>query len=170
MSKAIKAMISDEYRTRYDGVESACVVDLSGLTVQEQEAIRASLRERSARMEVVKNRLVRRVFEAGPLEALGQALEGPCALVTTTGSMIDVAKSLVAAAKEFERLELKHALLDGDQSLLSVVELSRLKGRTELLGEILALLTSPGRAVAGCVRSPASKIAGCLQAIADKAA
>jgi len=39
-----------------------------------------------------------------------------------------------------------------------------------VIGEVLMLIGSPGRAVAGCLRSPQSKIAGCLKTIADKAA
>lgn len=170
MSKSIKAMFSVEYRNRYSSVESACVVDLSGMTVKEQGILRTSLRERSARMQVVKNRLIRLALGDGPLKPLGDALEGPCALVTTSESLIDVAKTLVEAAKEFDKLTLKHAILDGDPTLLTVEELSRFKSKAEMLGEVAMLVSSPGRAIVGCIGSPQSKIVGCLKAIVEKAA
>jgi large subunit ribosomal protein L10 len=114
--------------------------------------------------------LARLAFGDGPLKALGLSLEGPCALVTTSASLIDTAKLLVDAAKKFEKLQLKHAILDGDPTLLTVVEVSKFKSKAELLGEVAMLISSPGRAVAGCLQSPQSKIAGCLKAIVEKAA
>ena len=170
MSKAVKAMITAELKDRYADTSSACVVGMMGMNVQEQESLRAKLRERSAHLEVVKNSLVRRAFKEGPLEPLGSALTGPCALVTSTDSVIDVAKVLVQAAKEFTKLELKQAIFDGDPDLMTVEEMSRMKSQSELLGEVVMLIGSPGRALAACLRSPQAKIAGCLKTMVDKAA
>jgi len=171
MSKTVKDMVTNEYRSRYDGMTSACVIDMTGMTVKQQQQLRASVRKKAARIQVVKNSLARRAFGDGPLSPLGASLDGPCALVTSDEtSVIDVAKALVEAAKELKALKLKAAIFDGDPELLSVEELSRMKGLTELLGEIAMLASSPGRALAGCVRSPAAKIAGCLKTLADRAA
>jgi large subunit ribosomal protein L10 len=170
MSKAVKAMITAEFKGRYADTSSACVVDMTGMNVQEQESLRARLRERSARLEVVKNSLVRRAFKDGPLEPLGGALTGPCALVTSSDSVIEVAKTLVHAAKEFTQLKLKQAIFDGAPDLMTVEEMSRMKSQLELLGEVVMLIGSPGRALAACLQSPQAKIAGCLKAMADKAA
>lgn len=170
MSKPVKEMITAELRGRYEGVDSACVVDVTGLNVQTQESIRRKLREKSSRLEVIRNSLARKAFKDTPLEPLAASFSGPCALVTTSESLTDVAKALVECAKEFEKLTLKDAIIEGDPGLMSVVELAKMKGRTELLGEVAMLVASPGRAIAGCLGSPQSKIAGCLKAIVDKAA
>jgi len=170
MSKVVKELIRGDLERRYAGVNGACVVQLTGLDVQAQEKLRRSLRKKSARLEVIKNSLARRAFEKGPLAPLGSSLEGPCALVTSSESLIEVAKLLVEAAKEFTALKLKQALYEGDATLLTVEALSRMRGRKEILGELAMLIASPGRAVAGCIGSPQSKIAGCLKAIIDKAA
>ena len=107
MSKPVKAMVTAELEQRYAGMESACVVDLTGLTVQAQEALRTALRDKSGRLEVVKNSLARQAFRDTVLEPLGKSLEGPCALVTSSESMIEIAKILVEAAKEYSELKLK---------------------------------------------------------------
>lgn len=168
MSKPVKGMITSELRERYAGVESACVVELIGMDVQSQERLRHTLRERSARLEVVKNSLARRAFKDTPLEPLGNVLEGPCALITSSTSLIEIAKLLVEASKDFAKLKLKLALLDGDPSLLSIAELSKMRGRMELLAEVAMLIASPGRSIAGCIGSPQAKIAGCLKTLADR--
>ncbi len=170
MSKAVKEMVAAELKERYAGINSACFVDLTGMNVQEQEELRGRLRDKSSRLEVVNNSLACRAVKAGPLEPLGDALAGPCALVTTSDSLIDTAKVLVEAAKEFGQLELKRAIFDGDPSLLTVAELARMKSRVELVGEVAMLITSPARAVAGCLQSPQARIAGCLKVMIDKAA
>jgi len=170
MSRPVKELVTRHLRERYAGVDSACVVDLTGLNVKAQEQLRALLRQRSARLHVVKNSLARRAFQDTPLEPLGRALEGPCALVVSDQSLIEAAKALVAATREFEKLTLKQAIIEGDPNLLTVERLSRMKGRRELLGDLAALLTSPVRSLAGCLRAPQAKIAGCLKAMIDKAA
>lgn len=171
MSKTVKDMVTQEYRSRYEGTTSVCVIDMTGMSVKEQQQLRTSVREKAARIQVVKNSLARRAFGDGPLGPLGAALEGPCALVTSEKtSVIDVAKVLAEAAKEFGALKLKVAMFDGDPELRSVAELSQMKGLDELFSEIAMLVGSPGRAIAGCVQSPAAKIAGCLKTLAERAA
>jgi large subunit ribosomal protein L10 len=163
-------LVTQEIKAKYAGVSSALVVDMTGMDVQTQEKFRKSLRTKSARVEVIKNSLARRAFAGGPLEPLSKAMEGPCALVVAKESLVDVARLLVDAAKEFQKLKFKKAIFDGDPSLMTVEELSKLKGKRELVGEVLMLISSPGRAIAGCLRSPGGKIAGCLKTMADKAA
>ncbi len=170
MSRLIKGMVTDSVRDCYAGVESACVVDITGMTVKEQESLRTSLRSKSAKLQVVRNSLTRRALKGTPLEPLAASMVGPCALVTSSESLIDTAKILVDAAKEFTELSLKDAIFDGDTELLTVEQMAKMKGRLELLGEVAMLVASPGRALAGCISSPQSKIAGCLKAIVDKAA
>jgi large subunit ribosomal protein L10 len=170
MSKGVKAMVTAELKERYAGKDGVCVVDLTRMNVQQQEELRKALRKKSARLEVVKNSMARRAFQDGPLDPLGRSLDGPCALVTSPEPLTEVAKALVEAAKEFDQLKLKQAIFDGEPDLLTVEELSRMKGRSEMIGELAMLISSPGRAVAGCLRSPQARIAGCLKAMIDKAA
>lgn len=168
MSKPVKAMVTEELKKRYAGVDSACIVNVTGLGVKAQEKLRRTLRERSARMQIIKNSLAKNAMKDTPLAPLGDTLTGPCALITSSQSLIEIAKLLVEAAKEFGKLELKHALLDGDPSTMTIVELSKMRGKRELLGELAMLVGSPGRAIAGCLAGPQGRIAGCLKTLADK--
>ena len=167
MSKPVKDMLTQYLQRRYDGVDSACVVDLSGLGVQATQSIRSVLREANGRMEVVKNSLARRAFVDTPLEPLGQVLSGPSALVVGE-SPIELARKLAELAKRHDKLTLKEAILNGDRDLMTVVELSGMKTRQELLGDVAGLIGGPGRLVAGAIGSPQARIAGCLKALADK--
>ena len=153
MSKFVKGLVTEEIRKHFDGVSSACVIEVTGLDVKQQEKLRRDLRSKSARLRIVKNSLARRAFEGGPLAPLGKTLEGPCALVITKQSVVDVAKALMEASKEFKKLKLKKAIFEGDASLLTIEQLAKMKGKAELLGDVAMLISSPGRALAGCLRS-----------------
>ena len=168
MSRFVKELVTTVLKDRYEGVQSACVVDLTGLDVQTTEKVRGVLREKGARLQVVKNSLARRAFAEGPLSPLGAVLEGPCALVVSEESIIDAAKALIQLAKEHEALKLKQAMVEGDATVLSVADVAKMRSKTEVLGELVLLITSPARNLAGCIGGPQAKLAGCLKAIAEK--
>jgi hypothetical protein len=67
-------------------------------------------------------------------------------------------------------LKLKQAIVEGEREPLTVEEVSRMKTRAALVGELAALISSPCRAVASCLSSPQGRIAGCLKAMIEKAA
>lgn len=168
MSKPVKAMVTAELKERYAGVDSACVVDITGLDVKIQEKLRRTLREKSARLQIVKNSLAKHAFKDTPLAPLGDSMTGPCALITSSQSLIEIAKLLISASKEFGKLALKSALLDGDPALMTIAQLSKMRGKREVLGELAMLVGSPGRAIAGCLAGAQARVAGCLKTLADK--
>ncbi len=169
MSKPIKELVTRAYAGTYADLADACVVDVTRLNVNDATRLRANLAGKGIKVQVIKNSLARRAFEGTRLAPIGAALSGPCALVTGGDSIIDVAKQLVEAAKEFEKLSLKQAIIEGDAELVDVVALARMKGRRELTADIAGLISAPGRKLAGCLAGPAGRIAGCLKAMADKA-
>lgn len=168
MSKPVKDWITQEYRDRYQSVDSACVVSVIGLDAISTNRLRGELRSKNIRLQVIKNSLARRALGESTLAPLAKALEGPCALVTGGESVIDLAKTLVELKKSYPALELKLGMLDGDPELVEIERLAKMKSRVDLLGELAMLIASPGRRLAGCLAGPGGRIAGCLKAIADK--
>ena len=168
MSKLVKDLITKTLKERYDGIQDACVVDLTGLDVQRTQTLRRELTAKSMQLHVVKNSLARRAFAGGPLEPLGERLDGPCALVTGGDSIVDVAKALVHWAKELGHIGLKEAIMEGDPDLVTVEDVAKMKDRGELMREIAMLVSSPGRSIVGCLCSPGGKIAGCLKTLAER--
>ena len=168
MSRQLKALMMEVMRSRYEGVEEACVVDIMGLNVADTMQFRRALTAKNMRVMVVKNSTTRRAFMGGPLEPIGKNLNGPCALVTGAASVIDLAREVVSLAKDLPRLELKVALMAGESEVMPVREVAGLKGHGELMGELAMLVSSPGRSIAGCLSSAQSRLAGCLKAMAEK--
>ena len=104
MSKPVKNLITEEYRKKYEGLDSACVVSVIGLDAISTSKLRSELRAKKIRLQVVQNSLARRAFASTVLAPLGDALSGPCALVTGGESIIDVAKTLLALKKTFPKI------------------------------------------------------------------
>ncbi|MHC5005121.1 MAG: 50S ribosomal protein L10, partial [Planctomycetota bacterium] len=107
MSKPIKEMIIDDYRSRFQDLEGALVVDIRGIPANDNNALRLALQEQSIRVTVIKNTLARKAFAGTSLEALGPCLEGPSALAFGAESVVDVARALVDWARKIDQLELK---------------------------------------------------------------
>ncbi len=168
MSKPIKNMITAELQRRFDGVDSVCVVDVSRLDAISTNRMRGELGKQNIRMHVVKNSMARRALEGGPLEPLAVSLDGPCALVFGDPALTDIAKLLDKWAKDFEQIELKQGIMEGDPDLVSVAQLAQMKGRLELVADIGMLISSPGRALASALQSAGGKIAGCLKEMIEK--
>lgn len=166
MSKPVKQLLTDEVRRRCEGFDSACVIDISGLDAIKTNLMRGALKKQDIRMHVVKNSQARRALAGGPLGALADSLSGPCALVYGQPPITDIAKELAKWAKEYEVIKLKNGTLEAE--LYSVQELSTMMGKTELIGEIGMLISSPARMIAGQLRAPASGIAGCLKSLIEK--
>jgi large subunit ribosomal protein L10 len=168
MSKPIKNLVMNELTTRYAGVDSACVVELTGIDGIATHKLRGSLRAKGIELHVIKNRLAKRALAETKLGPLSLILAGPCALATGGSSIVDVAKELVRLRKDFPTLGLKKTVVEGDASLVDVEAVAKWKGKAEIQGEVAMLAVSPGRRLAGCIVSPGGKIAGCVKAIVEK--
>jgi len=168
MSRKLKERIEGELQSRYEPLEGALVVDMSKLTGVQANAMRGRLRSKGIELHVVKNRLARRVLKSSKLEPLNPALAGPCAVVTSKSSLIEVAKELVDLLKEYPEIVLKGGVVDGEPDFLPIEQVAKRRTRLEIIGDALAAAVAPGRRLTGALRSPGAKLAGCVKAIAEK--
>src|ERR1043165_6840739 len=113
MSKPIKEMIIADYKKRFDNLDGALVVDIRGMTANDNNDLRDGLHKKQIRVTIIKNTLAKKAFAGTSLDVLGSALEGPSALAYGAESVIDVARELVDWAKKLKQLTLKGAVLDG---------------------------------------------------------
>lgn len=167
MSKAVKEILRRDLADSYAELEDVLVVNVHGLTANEVNNFRGQLRKNDVEVHVVKNSAAKRALKGTKLEPLAEQLAGPCAFVTGGNGPVDIAKELLAMVKTYPNLELRNGLVDGEPDLLSIDDISKRKSKAELQGEVLTLLISPGRRIAGQLKV-GSKIAGCVKAIVEK--
>jgi len=160
MPRPEKVQAVEEIRRRLSEAKATFVTEYRGLTVAEQQSLRAELRKADGDYKVVKMSLARLAADAEGLEALHDVLAGPTALAFAATDAVTVAKALRDFAKEHERLIVKAGVLAGEVlAPEKVAQLADIEPRDVLLGRI-----------AGGFQAPLVKLAGLLQALPRNAA
>ena len=167
MVSELKALMAAELASRYTAGTDYLVVGYTGLKGPETAELRAKLRAKKARMEVVKNSIVRRVLEAEGLGDGVQFLDGPSALVTAEGELPALCKLIVGLSKEYEgRLAVRGGLYEG--SALDAAGVKRLADipplpvlQAQFIGGVQAQIA----AVASAFQSIARSLACALEEI-----
>lgn len=160
MPRPEKVQAVEEIRQKLTEARATFITEYRGLTVSEQQALRAALREADGEYKVVKMSLARRAADAEGLGSLDEILVGPTALAFAAADPVPVAKALRDFANDHEHLIVKGGVLAGE--ILppeKVAKLADIEPREILLSRI-----------AGVFEAPMVKLAGLLQALPRNAA
>jgi len=169
MSKPLKNLITKSYKDRFGDLESAVLIDIRGVKVNDNVALRATLAQKQIRVGVVKNSLAKAAFAGTPMENIGELLTGPCALVHGGASVVEVARELIALIKQTKNLQFKGALMEGQVFGPNEIEkLSLYPTREEAHAQAIQIILSPANNLAGAVLGPGRKIAAMVKAIEEK--
>ncbi|MCH2145608.1 MAG: 50S ribosomal protein L10 [Phycisphaerales bacterium] len=170
MSKPVKEMIIADYQRRFSDTDSAVVIEIRGMNANDNNNFRGQLSKSDIRVTIVKNTLANKAFSGGPLEGLAPALSGPSALVTGADSVVEVARELVRCAKEFDALELKAAILDGEffEGTAGVKRLSDFPTKEEAQAKVVAIALAPFKKVVGAASAPGGNILGVVKEIQER--
>ncbi len=150
----------EEIRGVLDEANSLFLVDLTGLSSNEINTLRANLREKGAKMRVVKNRLAKRAAAGTPAEKLTECFLGPTAVVYHASEPISTAKSLVAFAKDHPALEFKAGLIDRAEAVdaAGIKFVSSLPGLDETRSMLLSLINGPATKLVRLLGTPGTQI------------
>jgi len=133
-------------------------VDYRGISVPQAAELRSGLRDADARFRVVKNRLTLRAADEAGTEGIKDYLEGPTALTFVKGDTALAAKTIFRLGSEWELLEYKGGLMDGEAlDADSFKTIARLPGREQLDAQFAGIVASP---LTGLVRGLGSMIQG----------
>lgn len=170
MSKPIKEMILEDYKDRFNDLDGALVVDIRGVTANENNSLRQGLIKKNIRVTVIKNTLARKAFAGTILDSLGEALDGPSALAYGAESVVDVARELIEWARKIKQLTLKGAVLDGTYyaGAEGVKRLSTFPTREEAQARVVQLVLSPASNLLRAATSPGSNILGIVKEIQER--
>jgi large subunit ribosomal protein L10 len=163
-----KVATVDEVKSKVAGTSTAVVTEYRGLTVSQISTLRRQLRTLGADYKVFKNTLVLRAISGTSVEPIGEFLQGPTAIAFVDGDVSAVAKALRDFAKESPKLIVKGGVTDG--KLLSkkdLIALADLPSRDVLLAQLVGLLASPLRTMAGLLKAVPQNLAYGLSALID---
>lgn len=171
MSKQVKSLIERDLGNRLKDIESVAVISPRGIGAIKNNQIRRKLREQGLRMTVVKNTLAKRATAKSKLAGFEKLLDGPSAVIYGTGSMSAVARMLLEESKDNDKFELRGIFFDGEVYIgaKGVEQVSKLPTREEAISQIVTLILSPGKNLAGAIKAPGSKLASILKTIEERA-
>ena len=140
----LKQPIVDEIINNVKDAESVVLVNYSGLTVEQDTALRKELREAGVQYKVYKNTMMNRAFAGTACESLCPHLEGTNALAISATDATAPARILAKYAKQFPALELIAGVVEGNYNDQAGIQaLSQVPSREELLGKLLGSIQSP---------------------------
>jgi large subunit ribosomal protein L10 len=158
MDREQKTAAVKELAEELKGAQAIFAVDYRGISVPQAAELREGLREADTRFRIVKNRLTLRAADAAGTESLKDHLTGPTALALVKGDAALAAKTLSRLGSEWEVLDYKGGLMDGEElDPDSFRAIARLPGREALNARLAGVVASP---VTGLVRGLGSMIQG----------
>jgi large subunit ribosomal protein L10 len=171
MSKKVKSLIERELSNRLKGLDAVAVINPRGIAATKNNQIRRRLREKGVRMTVVKNTLAKRAVGDGKLKGFDVLLDGPSAVIYGEASIATIARLVMEEKKLDEKIELRGVFFDGEVYVgeKGVEQVSKLPTREEAIGQVVALILTPGSKLSGILKGQAGKIAALIKAIEEKA-
>ena len=168
MNRNEKAELIETLQSTLSEATAVVVTHQTGLTVAESSDLRGRMREAGAGFKVTKNRLTKIALQGTKYEDITDLFTGPTAM-GTSADPVSAAKTLVAFAKENDKLTIVGGALDGKVLDKAGVEaLAKLPSLDELRASLVGLLNAPATKVARLAQAPAAKLARVIQARADQ--
>jgi len=171
MSKKVKNLITGELARKMKNMEGLAVLNPRGIDAIKNNQIRRRLRDSGARMTVVKNSLAKRAAVGTKLVGFEKLLDGPSAIIYTDKSIATLARALIAEKKADAKLEFRGIFFDGELYIgdKGLEQVSKLPTREEAVANLVGLLLSPGKRLAGAIKGPGGRLGAVLKAIEEKA-
>ncbi len=166
--KATVAAIAEKLQN----ATAAVFVDYKGITVAEDNALRAQFREAGVEYSVVKNTLTRFAANQIGYSDFDEILNGTTALACTTGDPIAPARIVSQFAKKnHDVLSIKGGLVEGSvQSAEQLAAFGELPSKDALIAQVLGTLLAPISSFAFVIKQIAEKDGEVAEAPAEEAA
>jgi len=148
------------------------LADISGLTAEENSALRRLCFKRDVSLQVVKNTLLKKALEKNNADfsELYDVLVGNTSIMQAEAGNAP-AKVIKEFRKKNDKPILKAAHIEeslylGDENLSALADL---KSKDELIGDIITLLQSPAKNVISSLQSGGNKLSGIVKALEERA-
>ncbi len=167
MLRRQKETIVTELHDRIKDSRLLVFTTFGGMNVEKMTELRNSLREADSGYRVVKNTLLKKAATDADVDSLEAAwLEGPSAMLFTSGDPIRPCKILKEFMKQHEQMTIKGGVLDGKMlSGEKINELADLPGREVLLAKLFFLLRASTQGLVNVLTGVPQALVHVLEAI-----
>ncbi len=170
ISRQKKDQVLEQYQEWFDKSQALVLVEYTGVTVKQLDAIRAKVRESGGEMHIVKNTLMRKVLEGRDVQVPQGLLEKSTAITFAFSDAAGTAKALTEATKGIEAIKLKGGFLEKQAlNAAQVKALADLPPLPVVRSQLLGVLQAPAGKLVRTIAEPARSLASVFRAYADKA-
>ncbi|HEY9152546.1 MAG TPA: 50S ribosomal protein L10 [Anaerolineales bacterium] len=170
ITKQHKEEVLETYRDWMKRSQAVILVEYTGATMKNMDAIRSKVRESGGEFHVVKNTLVRRVFSDNGWNLPEGYFAQSTAVSFAFTDPAATAKALSDATKGMEFVKVKGGYMAG-QALTStqVKALSELPPLPVVRAQLLGVLQAPAGKLVRTIAEPARSLASVFRAYSEKA-
>ena len=156
----LKKPVVEENSESIKDAQAVIIASYSGITVEQDTALRKEMREAGVHYKVYKNTMMNFAFKGTDCEPLCKHLEGPNAVAISKDDATAPARILAQYAKDVKTLKLVAGVVEGNYyDEAGVNALASIPSREVLLGKLL-----------GSIQSPIANLARVLNQIAESKA
>ena len=156
----LKKPVVEEISESIKDAQAVIIASYSGITVEQDTALRKEMREAGVHYKVYKNTMMNFAFKGTDCEPLCKHLEGPNAVAISKDDATAPARILAKYAKDVKTLKLVAGVVGGNYyDEAGVNALASIPSREVLLGKLL-----------GSIQSPIANLARVLNQIAESKA
>jgi len=169
MPNILNKMMTEELNALLGDLDNCVVVDFQGLSVEEANEFRSTLRKNDILMRVVKITLAKRILGEMGREGYEELFTGPAAVIWGGLDVVQLSKTVHEYARKNKKLQIKGGFLDsGTISKEDVITLTKIPEMPVLLGSIAAGIAAPVQSVYNCVNSLFTSVAYAIDAVREK--
>lgn len=174
MSKLVKNMEFAALEKEFSKVRDLVLITPSKIDAALDFNFRKQLREKKVRVRMVKNSLVKRVFNASGIKLEDKTWTGTTLIAYGADSIKDLSKAIDGLIKDIEKkdpktkekFKVKLAIADGQ--IVTMDMAMKMPTRLEAIGEIVAMIMGPASSIAGCLVGPGGQVASQIATIAER--
>lgn len=168
ITKERKHELVAQYRKLVEEYPSLILASTSGTTVKQLEGLRAQVREAGGEFRIVKNTLIKLVFEEAGIDLPEGTLIGPTAIGFSSDGVVSITKAIVDLVKETKVVKLKPSIVDGAiYSEGQLRKLADLPPMPVVQSQLLSVLQAPATKVAGILSSSVRQVVNVVQAYSE---
>ena len=172
MASYVKERMMAELNRRLDETEDFLLLDITGITAVQADALRRALRQTArARLTVLRNVLTARALEERGRGDIAALLQGPCAMAYGGEDPANVAKILITWARKSDKaLRFWGGRLEGKAiSAEQAGELARIPPKDVLLGLVLGAVVGPLRGFLSVLEATLREFLSIIEQLKDQA-
>ncbi len=144
LARICKEKMVDEIVSRFKEHPDFIVTSYMGSSVLDLEGLRKSLKKSSSHYFVVKNSILKIIFEKLKLKDEASKIESGMGISLSGNDIIETSKALVSFAKGHEKFKIKSAVIDGKSVPVERVKaLASLPARNILVAQVVGGIKSP---------------------------